>query len=420
MTKISRRSFLKLASTLGLTAVIPTALTGCIDEFLEEDSAYSESDSSVLIIGAGAAGMSAAYLLKQQGINVQILEAASTYGGRIKRTTTFTDFPIPLGGEWLHVRESELTKIVNDSSVNITTEMKAYDPQDTGGHFEGGELRLGELEGWSDLKFVGSSWLDFYDQYIVPSIRTDMQFNTQIVDIDYGGSGVVATDQNGNDYSADMIIVAVPLKILQDGDIGFTPDLPEDKVEAGLSANIWGGIKVFLEFSEKFYPTVLTFPDSETNDGQRLYYDAAYGQDSDSNILGLFAVGRQAEQYQALDPETAVRDYILAELDEAFDGQASATYVKHIVQDWNKEPFIRAAYFADVGDWRIPPVISEPVNGKLFFAGTAFTDGEDWGSVHTAAQSARNASSFKIMVTSLAPWSGGKEKFWRFRCERLP
>jgi monoamine oxidase len=40
--------------------------------------------------------------LNQRGIQVQILEALSVFGGRMKRVTDFADFPIPTGAEWLH------------------------------------------------------------------------------------------------------------------------------------------------------------------------------------------------------------------------------------------------------------------------------------------------------------------------------
>ena len=82
---------------------------------------------------------------------------------------------------------------------------------------------------------------------------------------------------------------------------------------------------------------------------------------------------------------------MLAELDEIFDGAATRTYVQHIAQDWSREPFIRQAYLADDANWRHPPVLREPLAGRVYFAGDAYTDGEDWGSVHLAAQSAREA-----------------------------
>lgn len=386
MSKISRREFLKLSGILGVTLYLPLVHTACN---INDDS--TEFTGSVLIIGAGAAGMAAGHLLAQQGIDFQILEAAATYGGRMKRTTTFANFPIPLGAEWLHVEETEFGDIVNDPSVQITINMQEYSIDDTEGHYEDGELTIESPDNPdTDKKFINATWFDFFDEYIVPNIRSKMRFNTQIVVVDYQNDKVILTDSNGQTYEADKVIVTAPLKILQDGDIDFIPPLPEDKAEAIEEANVWGGMKVFLEFSEKFYPTYLSFADSDTNTGQRLYYDAAYGQQTSANILGLFAVGEQAEQYQALSGD-ALRDFILDELDEVFDGIPSQTYVKHMAQNWNEEPFIRAAYLADVASYRTSRTLSESIEQKLFFAGEAYTQEDDWGGVHNAARSARDA-----------------------------
>ena len=50
-------------------------------------------DGKVIIIGAGAGGLSAGYLLQQQGIDFEILEASASYGGRMRINTDFADFP---------------------------------------------------------------------------------------------------------------------------------------------------------------------------------------------------------------------------------------------------------------------------------------------------------------------------------------
>ncbi|MEM7737666.1 MAG: hypothetical protein AAF267_17955 [Deinococcota bacterium] len=44
----------------------------------------------------------------------------------------------------------------------------------------------------------------------------------------------------------------------------------------------------------------------------------------------------------------------------------------------------------DSENWRRVAALGEPVADKVYFAGDAYTDGDDWGFVHTAAQSAMN------------------------------
>ncbi|MFT5141954.1 MAG: monoamine oxidase [Rhodothermales bacterium] len=337
--------------------------------------------------------MSSGYLLGQRGINYRILEATTTYGGRIKRTTTFADFPIPLGAEWLHVPDSELRSIVNNPAVEVTTRTVGYKAEDSLGYFENGVLTTRTMSDWGeidpDLKFVGSTWFDFFREFIVPHVEPRMTFDTPVVAIDYEGDGVSLTDAYGVVHQADAVIVTAPLRILQLGEIAFSPPLPDDRQEALADAVVWGGIKVFFEFSEQFFPTILNFSDTMTNQGQRLYYDAAYGQNSSSSVLGLFAVGAQALPYQALSGN-AQRDYILAELDQVFGGLASRTYVKHLVQNWNDEPFAKGAYLADEAPSRISQVLSGSIAGKVFFAGDAYTKEDDWSAVHNAARSARD------------------------------
>lgn len=48
----------------------------------------------------------------------------------MKQDTSFADFPISLGAEWLHADESELTKIVNDESVQINIKIQPYNCKD--------------------------------------------------------------------------------------------------------------------------------------------------------------------------------------------------------------------------------------------------------------------------------------------------
>lgn len=65
----------------------------------------------VAIIGAGAAGLTAAYLLQQKEITYTIFEASAIAGGRIRSLTGFADFPIELGAEEIHGQNSWLYEL---------------------------------------------------------------------------------------------------------------------------------------------------------------------------------------------------------------------------------------------------------------------------------------------------------------------
>lgn len=387
-TAWSRRRFCATGAA-ALTAI----LAGC-----GADSAETSFDGRVLVVGAGPAGLTAAHLLRRAGVEVEVLEAGPTHGGRIRHDLDVADFPIPLGAEWVHVDGSILDEIVDDPSVDVGIDLVGYGPDDEVAIVgPGGDvvavLPIEPEVFDGDTKFRGSSWLDFYDTNVVPGIADVIRYDTPIVEIDHGGDRVVATDAAGGTHTADRIIVTVPLRILQRRELAFVPPLEPERLAVIDEATVWSGFKAFIEFEEAFYPAAVAFPDSETADGQRLFYDAAHGQDSDRHILGLFSVGAQAEAYQAANrasPDEFIAG-VLAELDAAFEGAASAGYVRHRVQDWNAEPFARAAYLEDDADPRISRQLARPLGDLVFFAGDAYTSFDDWSSVHTAARSAADA-----------------------------
>jgi len=333
-----------------------------------DDSNNNIFSGKVIVIGAGAGGLSAGYLLQQQGIDFEILEASSVYGGRMKINTDFADFPIPLGAEWLETNTGVFQEIVNDSAISVNVETIPDAP---------------------DLKFINSSWFNFFEEYIVPSISNKIVYNTIVESIDYSGDQVVINTQNGQ-YSANKVIVSVPLKILQERDIDFLPNLPQDKLNAINDTTIWEGFKAFFEFSEKFYDDEHEFQITPASDGEKIYYNAAFGQNTTKNIIGLFVVGKPALDFTSLSGDE-LRDFILNELDGIYANQATSNYIKHITQNWDNEPFIKAGYMTDNADWRTVKQLGESVANKVYFAGGAYTKGEDWVSVHAAAQSAKVA-----------------------------
>lgn len=386
---MNRKDFIKVCGLLGLSIPFQGVLMSCTSD--KEELITGQFGGKVIIIGAGAAGMSAGHLLAQRGVDFEIIEASSAHGGRMKRTTSFVDFPIPLGAEWLHSSPADFATIVNNSSVQVATQTVGYDSQDIRGYYNNDVYTTGAIGNPGvDRKFINSTWFDFFDTYIAPSVLSKTRFNTVVNSINYSGDKVIVKDTNDQTYEADKVIFTAPLKILQEGNISFTPLLPNNKLSAIQNAPVWGGFKAFIEFTSKFYPVILEFSDSGTFDGQRMYYDASYGQNSNRHVLGLFSVGQQAEQYQNLTGDVQ-RDYILNELDQVFNGAASANYIKHIVQNWNEEPHIGAAYLADEAPSSISTILGSTIDNKVYFAGDAYTKFDNWSSVDVAARSARDA-----------------------------
>ena len=380
---MNRLEFIKMCGLLGIGTPLLGACTSCSNK-----KPLDPSDK-VLIIGAGAAGLSAAYLLNQQGIQFELLEASSIYGGRMKRTNDFANFPIPTGAEWLHAKRTMLDKIVNDKSVEIKTVTTPYDPRVDYALIDGKKEKLEKLGFTIDQKFINATWFDFFEQYIVPSIKHKIRFNKVVHAIDYTNDQISVKTKNET-FIADKLFISVPVNLLQNDSIQFTPALPAEKIAAIKKVRVWGGCKAFFKFSEKFYPAATGSELITESDGHKLFYDAAYGQDTEQNILGVFAVGPISKRYTNRNSEE-LKNYILHELDQLFDGKATPAYQKHIFQNWTDEPFARGAYVHYFEDWKNIRTLGKSVDNKLYFVGDAYTDGSNWSNVHAAAQSAKKA-----------------------------
>ena len=360
---MNRKDFIKLCGILGIGIPAQAAISSC-----GKDLVASEFTGKVIIVGAGPGGLSAGYLLHQMGIDFEILEASNQVGGRIKVNKSFADFPIPLGAEWLETEVNILNEIVNDTSVEVNINTVFDNP---------------------DFKFVNSSWFNFFESYILPSIADKIKFNERIQIID-SSSKTIELKSFVNSHECDAVFISVPLKVLQTGGITFTPELPAYKVKAIKDAEIWSGFKAFFEFKEDFYGDGHAFDIKPETDGQKIYYDATFGQNSAKNILGLFTVGKPAEKFTVLSNDE-LKNAILKELDELFDNKATPNYVKHVVQNWDNEPHIQGGYLSDHADWKLVRDLGKSVDNKIFFAGGPYSDGNDWVSVHVAAQSAKSA-----------------------------
>ncbi|TRX48694.1 FAD-dependent oxidoreductase [Fulvivirga sp. M361] len=380
---MTRKEFIHICGLFGLGLPFHTALAS------GSTPSKSTFSGKVIIIGAGAAGLSAGYLLKQRGIDFKILEAAPGYGGRMKTNHDFADFPIPLGAEWVTSNTLPFNQIVGNRTAVEKIDTVGYTQNDEYGVWYNDKLVRGDLGKLNYRKFINSSWLNFFEEFIIPAVTQHIHYQTAVRLINYSDKKVIVKTQT-SEFTADRIIVTAPITMLQNETIRFTPALSKKKLNAINNASMWDGLKVFMEFKKKFYPAFTDLIIHPETDGQVSYYDASFGQNSKKNVLGLFAVGKPAKKYGAYHQDD-LKDHLLSELDEIFEGQASPNYLKHITQNWSNEPFIECAYLNDYEDSKIIRTLQESVADKIFFAGDGYTSGNDWGNVHNAIESARQS-----------------------------
>ncbi|MEM9035568.1 MAG: NAD(P)/FAD-dependent oxidoreductase [Actinomycetota bacterium] len=351
--------------------------------------------AKVLVVGAGAAGITAARLLLDRGIDVHVLEASDAHGGRVRKLDGFVDVPIDVGAEWVHrwisAEPTVLRRLLDRSDPDHRT--FPYRPR-TFSVWAAGRLwnlnLLRFLAHADDDKFVESSWFDVLDGLVTADVRERIRYDAPVELVEYRDDGVRVTIRSGETIEADRVIVTVPLTILQQGDIHFEPPLPADKVRALKREQMPGGLKVFIEMSERFYPDMVIVGNlfSRSSQGDCAYYDAMLGKPTERHVLALFTQGGKAERYLSHGSDEAVFEYVLAELDEIFDGRASRQHVQHVVQNWSAEPFIRGSYSKRAGS---AEEMAAPVAGRVFFAGEAMNPNGKTVAVHGASESAESA-----------------------------
>jgi lysine-specific histone demethylase 1B len=431
---LDRRNFIKQSTLLSIGGLLipSTFLSAYRKETLFEDINYY---GKVIIIGAGAAGLYAAYILKLKGIDFQILEAAANYGGRLGKLTGFANFPIDTGAQWLHGKNSILGDLITKSNTKITlddSETKYWFnnqlvnslPQNTD-IFEGDDLpdisyndyalqkglgneykyiveniagdqgaaatRLSvfgnnqDEKNWNsgddDFKFQ-ETYFDLIDTQFASQVKNRILCNTIVTKIDYSQSTIQITDRNNNTYNADKVIITVPITILKSADIQFIPTLPNEKTTAFSKIGMDAGMKVFLKFSNKFFDqNIIGGPICAA------YADDSIGKAQNDNVLLAFSMGVQAEYLTSLGSDTAITNALLQELDTMYNGQATASFVASHVQNWTINPFVKGAYsYSTIGMGDARKVATKPINKKLYFAGEAMNTNGHHQTVHGAVE----------------------------------
>jgi len=414
------------------------------------------SASSVIIIGAGAAGLAAAERLAAAGQDITILEASDRVGGRIRHLEGFADFPVELGAEEVHGLENCLVPLVNEAGAELIRHETVHDYI----RYDGKLISLEAARAGEDLReafefvdtvsrFEGPAWT--VEQCIVArhmpghawhylDSRLGVEHGTTLDRL--GMRGFAGYERNWQ-LREENYTVRQPYVRLLDPLL----DKVRDRIRFGATvARIeWGGSQVVVrlaggedlradaviftgsvavlrdappEFSPPLPPEKREAVHSIGMDGgmkivlkfqHRFWPEDMYflhsdtfwpqfwtpgnGRAGEAHILTAFVSGTRADFLRQLEVDLV--EFALGELDRIFGGRvASELFEDAYVADWTTEPFVRGLYSFPLAQTepRHREALAAPLGGKLFFAGEA-TDLEGHsGTVHGAIESGRRAA----------------------------
>ncbi len=412
------------------------------------------AQGKIIIIGAGVAGMYAAYLLHHQGFEVIVLEASSHWGGRIRALEEFASFPVEVGAEEIHGEKSFYYQMIARANVAIFDSESGENLYAVNGELLN-EERINENKHYKKA-------LDLIDKivsYEGEDISLQEYMDSQKIDksIQHILSAELANERG---TSANRLSVKGLAYEFQHWDAGYQTFMLKNDSHTAILKNYFASIvgKVqynkivkVIDYSENlvnvntqdgqtfqankviltvpltilkanlinFYPplpkekelaiqkigmgaglkVILKFKQpfwgENTNSifGQLVpeYWVASYQRSEKEYLLTALINGVNAEFLSHQGEEAIIS--ILNELDNLFgEGVASTNLEKSYLMDWTKEPFVRGTYsFDKVGIGNSRQVLAEPVEGKLFFAGEATCTNGHHASIHGAMESAERA-----------------------------
>ncbi|XP_032230018.2 LOW QUALITY PROTEIN: peroxisomal N(1)-acetyl-spermine/spermidine oxidase [Nematostella vectensis] len=243
---------------------------------------------------------------------------------------------------------------------------------------------------------------------------TDIRTNWPVRQITWSGQTSSSHDQDmqvtlksnsGEIISANYVVITVPLTILKDGDIIFSPPLPREKELAIERLHMSTALKIVCRFKKPFW-------------GQSKIVDVAHGfisqiwtytrdqhvDGEECHVLVGFQSAEHAAQKVHLEKEV-VRDRFLEQLDQIFGSHenprpASQCFMSCVYYHWSKHPYVRGGYSASSAHaYGMRSDLAKPVSGRLFFAGEA-THVTNPATVQAAIETGRRAASEVFQVAS--------------------
>ena len=407
------------------------------------------TSADVIIIGAGAAGLSAAREFERLGIGYCLLEGSHRIGGRAYSEEIAPGVWFDLGCSYLHQGEvnpfaeiadelgfaigREHGGMFDDARIRLYKNGVALDADERRRYFDYvdgcyraaeaaaahgddaafadvvdlehefalpfmhamAELNAVDLDQTSCADFVAAEdgvdypVLNGYGNLVAAwGAGVPVRLNQRVEKVDWSGSGagVVAA---GGALRAGAVLCTVSTGVLAAGDIVFSPPLPDWKMQAVTAVPTGVENKICLHFErDVFGPDGRGFHLTWNDDGQACGFEASVmGQ----NTAIVFTGGRFAAWLEK-QGQRAGQEFAIDRVAEVFGNAIRGQVTRAIVTAWASEPWTRGSYSAALpGQARQRRQLALPLAGRLFFAGEA-TGAGDQACCHGAYRSGIRAA----------------------------
>ncbi|MEM7561903.1 MAG: FAD-dependent oxidoreductase [Pseudomonadota bacterium] len=390
--------------------------------------------ADVLIIGAGAAGLSAAKQLAKEGLSYIVVEGSHRIGGRAYSEEIAPGIWFDLGCSYLHQAETNpFVEIADDLGIELgkahgdmfdyenqrvyhngvaigPEKHHAYQAYMKESHrlieesAERGEdipvvdlINLDHefapllMHSWSETSTRDIDEMSSMDAAVfedggdypvrngygnlVAAWGADIpvSLNTPVTKVDWDQHQVIVETSKGN-LSGRAALVTVSTGILGAGNIDFAPGLPDWKMEAIQGVPTGTENKICLYFDrDVFGPEGRGFYNVFNDNGDSGDFEASVmGQNTSISFVGgRFAIWLEKQGQQA------AHDYAVDRVAEVFGNDIRKHVTRSIATAWNTEPWTLGSYSCALpGQAHQRRALARPLDDKLFFAGEATTVGD--------------------------------------------
>jgi monoamine oxidase len=440
---MERRKFvLDTLKTIPLVLIAPNLFAS----FSKDDDITNPNGKTVLVIGAGIAGLAAAKKLKDKGFTVIVIEAQEKIGGRL-RTDRSLGIAFDEGASWIHgPNGNPITKLASQAGATtyLTDDdnlavfdnngtaysdtfldsqytefenalnavrvagtkrqsfqtifnslyptqannrlwkymLSAYLEFDTGGDIS----KLSSKHFYDDEAFRGKDVIviNGYDKVAnLLGQGLDIRLNSRVSEINYNETKSLVK-VNGNSIEADYVIVCVPLGVLKNNSITFKPSLPAIKLSAIQNIQMGNVNKFLFIWDTPFWDTNIQYIGyTPETKGKFNYLMNVLKFLPTTNGLLTFAFGDYATVTETMT-DAEINSEVMAQLKSIY-GNSIPNPTTMLRTKWGQNINTFGAYsFATNGTTSTDfDTMATEINNKLFFAGE-HTERDYRGTVHGA------------------------------------